>query len=181
MRQLIKNTQRKYSKAILENLDLETISIAVNKIIRGWQAFNEAKSSLFYLPMSDEISLLSSLNLALSKNKACFVPRFVLGIEENFEPLYSNYSQQNEIYSDFSFLDLIFVPGLMFDEYGFRLGRGKGFFDRVLSEIPDRIITVGVIPEALLKESLSDLNILDEWDQRVKYLLTEKRLLLRRS
>lgn len=31
-------------------------------------------------------------------------------------------------------LDLILVPGLAFDRHGWRLGRGRGFFDRILSQ-----------------------------------------------
>ena len=32
-----------------------------------------------------------------------------------------------------SLIDLVIVPGLGFDEYGNRLGRGRGFFDRFLA------------------------------------------------
>lgn len=33
-------------------------------------------------------------------------------------------------------LDLVLVPGMAFDLHGRRLGRGKGFYDRLLADIP---------------------------------------------
>jgi 5-formyltetrahydrofolate cyclo-ligase len=35
-------------------------------------------------------------------------------------------------------IDWAWVPGLAFDARGFRLGRGGGFYDRLLAELPDR-------------------------------------------
>ena len=39
-------------------------------------------------------------------------------------------------------LDFVLVPGLAFDRTGQRLGRGKGFFDRMLSQVKG--VTCGV-------------------------------------
>jgi len=65
-------------------------------------------------------------------------------------------------------IDLILVPGLIFDHSGFRLGYGMGFYDRLMKAYPD-IVTMGVCLEEFFVESLPN----EPWDARVKYVATQ--------
>lgn len=60
------------------------------------------------------------------------------------------------------------VPGLGFDRAGKRLGRGKGFYDRFLSD--KKLLKVGVCLEALVVEELP----VDKHDVGMDYLITDQ-------
>ncbi|SHK14707.1 5-formyltetrahydrofolate cyclo-ligase [Thermocrinis minervae] len=64
-------------------------------------------------------------------------------------------------------VDLAFVPGLAFDLKGYRLGFGKGFYDKLLPRI--RGEKVGVCFSFQVLEELPR----DTWDVPVDYILTE--------
>lgn len=68
-------------------------------------------------------------------------------------------------------LSLILVPGLCFDERGFRLGHGGGYYDRYLASFHG--FTVGLCRDKLLFPVLPT----EEHDRPVELLLTESRSL----
>ncbi|HEX9270892.1 MAG TPA: 5-formyltetrahydrofolate cyclo-ligase, partial [Candidatus Binatia bacterium] len=72
---------------------------------------------------------------------------------------------------------VVFVPGVAFDLHGNRLGRGKGWYDRLIKK---------ELGEATLVALAYDFQIVDEvpseeWDQRVHYVITERSIVDCRS
>lgn len=70
---------------------------------------------------------------------------------------------------DPSELDLVVVPGLAFDRDHNRLGRGAGYYDRFLSQVPAATPTIALAYDFQVLESLPGI---EAHDRPVTYLLT---------
>ncbi len=68
-----------------------------------------------------------------------------------------------------SLIDLVLVPGLGFDEFGNRLGRGRGFYDRFLANPEFRGAACGLAFE----EQLTTTIPVGPLDRRVNMLVTD--------
>jgi len=70
------------------------------------------------------------------------------------------------------FFDLVIVPLLAFDENGFRVGYGKGFYDRFLSACKPDVLKIGLsfFPAV---DQIDDTNT---FDQRLDYCITPERI-----
>ena len=69
---------------------------------------------------------------------------------------------------------LMIVPGLAFSDTGYRIGYGKGFYDRYLSSFTkrDTVMAVGVGYDFQL---LSSMTFEDEYDVPLDGVITDKR------
>ena len=71
--------------------------------------------------------------------------------------------------------EIILTPCLAFDESGFRLGYGGGYYDKTFSylkKIKHKFISIAV---AFDGQKINKL-IHDKYDQKINYILTEKKL-----
>ena len=75
-------------------------------------------------------------------------------IDEQREVIPSDYEQSVAI-----------VPGFTFDQQGYRLGYGGGFYDTFLSDYPG--VSVGICRSAQQRDDLKALGVIDEWDKPV--------------
>ncbi|HZL12624.1 MAG TPA: 5-formyltetrahydrofolate cyclo-ligase, partial [Verrucomicrobiae bacterium] len=71
--------------------------------------------------------------------------------------------------------DLILVPGIAFDLHGNRLGRGQGFYDRLLAEF--RGTKIGIAFDEQISTEVSA----EAHDVRVDFILTPTRCLQARD
>ena len=69
-------------------------------------------------------------------------------------------------------VDLIFVPGIAWDRDGYRLGWGRGYFDRVIKRLPQHVRSVGLAFNLQLINRVPR----DQFDLPVDMVVTESRV-----
>jgi len=69
---------------------------------------------------------------------------------------------------------MILIPLLCFDKQGFRVGYGKGFYDRFLPNCRNDIIKVGLS----LFESVDKIDDVNEYDVRMDFCVMSDRVFL---
>ena len=147
-----KTALRREMRARLQNLtraERAAASALICERVRAQALWHSAQTVLLFAPMPDEVDVWPLLTMAVGQGKAVALPRFdpvqrcyvaahVKDLESDLitgafgirEP--SPHCPQIPLAS----LDLVLVPGLAFDATGRRLGRGKGFYDRLLANVP---------------------------------------------
>jgi 5-formyltetrahydrofolate cyclo-ligase len=136
--------------------------------------YQKADVITLYMPIRGEVDLL---HIWQSSSKVVLFPK-VCGdklafhhaqCEKDFtqgcfgvpEPICADAFDMNEI-------DLIIVPGVVFDRSGYRLGYGKGFFDRLIHDNPG-VMTLGVCFDEFYVDRLP----VDPWDASVNLVVTQ--------
>lgn len=71
-------------------------------------------------------------------------------------------------------VQVLLVPGLVFDDEGHRMGYGRGFYDALLAQLPGEVLTVGVGFEAQMHLPVP----VEPHDWPVQALLSERGLRL---
>jgi 5-formyltetrahydrofolate cyclo-ligase len=68
---------------------------------------------------------------------------------------------------------VVFVPGVAFDAAGNRLGRGKGWYDRILARLDDKATLVALSYDFQVVEKVPT----EARDRKVHYIVTETKLI----
>jgi 5-formyltetrahydrofolate cyclo-ligase len=181
----LKNKLRSEICAKLKNLSPENRAAASAQLcakLKEQFFFQSATSVLFFAPLPNEVDVWPLLEESLASEKIVALPRF--------DPASQSYvacriqNLPGEIISGrFSIrephqscseiplddLDLVLVPGVAFDLRGNRLGRGKGFYDRLLAKI--RGVKCGVAFDEQIVEKIP----VEPRDVRMDFILTPVR------
>ena len=114
--------------------------------------FVAARTVMLFANLPDEIGTFSLIDKSIAMGKKVFLPvingddmtacefkgEYKIGKYDIKEPL----TPHSSLLTPHS-IDFILVPGVAFSPNGYRLGRGKGYYDKFLSKQTD-LFTVGV-------------------------------------
>jgi 5-formyltetrahydrofolate cyclo-ligase len=173
-------------QGVLKNLSLakrEGYSAKVRTLLLQQPFWKSAATILFFAPLPNEADAWPLLAEALTDRKIAALPRFDSKSQSYVACRVQNLHGEivkgrfgirepdavcEKIQS--SKLDLILVPGVAFDLCGHRLGRGKGFYDRLLAGLSG--IKCGIAFDEQIAEKVPAGTL----DVRMDFILTPTRL-----
>jgi 5-formyltetrahydrofolate cyclo-ligase len=164
--------------------DRQIFSEQACALIEKQAVWQNAKSILFYAPLPDELDIWPLLGDALAERKMVVLPKFnsrenhyvgceIADLENDLSPGEFGIREPASHCPQISLnrLDFALVPGVGFDLMGRRLGRGKGFYDRLLTEFSGK--KCGICFDIQLVEEVPT----EPHDVRLNYILTPTRWL----
>lgn len=140
---------RKRILKIRDSLDKGEIrrrsAVIIEKLLNN-ENFKKEKNILIYIDYGSEVITRDLLDFCISQNKRVACPKVLSDGEMEFyltgslSDLKSGYRGILEPESGEKFTPdsaLVIVPGVVFDREGYRIGYGKGFYDRYLEKHSD--------------------------------------------
>jgi 5-formyltetrahydrofolate cyclo-ligase len=160
-------------------------SVIFSKIIK-LPVYEKAETVMFYLSYGSEVATDAMITSAIEEGKTVAVPTIenpgdgkmeavkIARIEDAYQSVYGIRQPEinREDLIDKSNIDLVFVPGIAFDNNGFRTGYGKGYFDRWLQNVPPEK-TIGLAYDFQITDKLPA----GKYDLPVGMIVTEKRII----
>ena len=155
---------------MLSEEDVYKASLEIAKNLSQDKDFKRAKSVMAYIPIRKEVDPL--VDMSIYEGKIVSVPKivgntlipclykgpFVKSVYNTLEP---EECQETNI-------DLCLVPGVCFDKHLYRVGFGKGFYDRFLSTNKN-IFSIGICYDFQIVDSIEK----DPFDVKLNKIISE--------
>ncbi|MBN2144262.1 MAG: 5-formyltetrahydrofolate cyclo-ligase [Candidatus Aureabacteria bacterium] len=136
-----------------------------------------------YVSLESEVDTVAIIKKIIKMNRVIWIPRcngdkiesVKISSLEGLQPGRFGIHEPGQEFSVFKRteeLDMVIVPGLGFDRFCNRLGRGKGYFDRFLSSLGNHPVTIGLAFDI----QIVDFIPCNDNDRSLDFVLTETSL-----
>ena len=182
LRQLFLNKRNSLPEKVHKSLGLK-----VFKRIIQWEIFIDAGVVMTFVSFGSEINTHLLIQYCLERGKKVAVPKVIRKERRLIPFLINKFPDDLEVgnYSilephpdkcqsiDVKEIDLIFVPGIVFDRVGYRIGYGKGYFDNFLRGIGKKTRTCGLCFSFQVIDKINHRR----WDKPVEFIMDETSLI----
>lgn len=171
----MKNELRKSALNKRKTLDCLYCSRKAMQNLFSLEEYKNCKNIICYYPKEYEISDMECLN---DKTKNIYLPR-VNGNELEICPYQKDKMKEGcfkiqepitEKITSFENIDIVIIPAVAADKNGYRIGYGKGYYDRFLSILPQKIIKIILVYDELLSNNIFP----DGFDIKADIIVTDK-------
>lgn len=177
-----KNQLRRKYKALRRNIDVDLrqkYNEEIFKRVIACEEYKNADTIFVYVSFGNEADTLKIIEYSLKQGKKVAVPYcipntcfmdfyYINSLDELkkgtfgvLEPVPEN-NVQAEVKQG-----LMLVPGLAFDEQGYRMGYGKGYYDRYLTDFCG--VRIGLCYSCCLKRCI----LHNRYDKKVDYIISD--------
>ena len=131
------------AKAAMTADERRLCSETLSRRLLNLPTIQQARTLLLYYPLPDEVDIRPVIEtLCRDTTKTVLLPRVVS--DTAMQPVRYNAGDNlttgaygikeptGEVFTDYDTIDTAVVPGMAFDPQGHRIGRGRGYYDRLL-------------------------------------------------
>lgn len=150
----------------------------------GSAEFIESKSIGVYLPVGSEVQTDHIIRNALELDKTVLLPRVIINeldffivekhdyYHDSFDVNKFGIKEPKKTNMKLDFIDLLIVPGIVFDSYGYRIGYGYGYYDKFMAE-KNFSKSIGLAYDfQVMKNPIPKF----EFDKKIDILITDDRI-----
>jgi 5-formyltetrahydrofolate cyclo-ligase len=173
------------ARAALPDKQRRARSAAITRRVVRLKVFREAETVLAYRSVGSEVVTDALIRAALRAGKRVALPvslkrsrrlvfRQIRSLDHDLVPGLAGIPEPKRTCPAIAGreADVVVVPGVAFDEEGWRIGAGAGFYDRFLAKIP-RVPRIGLAFEAQIVPGVPH----NDLDERLDMIVTEQRVI----
>lgn len=168
----------------LSNFQIARRSKLIQDKLIGSAEFIESKSIGVYLPVGSEVQTDHIIRNALELDKTVLLPRVIINeldffivekhdyYHDSFDVNKFGIKEPKKTNMKLDFIDLLIVPGIVFDSHGYRIGYGYGYYDKFMAE-KNFSKSIGLAYDfQVMKNPIPKF----EFDKKIDILITDDRI-----
>ena len=182
LKQQIFSQRKKLTKEVISKKSSE-----IKNALYSLPEFQKAKNIMFYVSFNSEVDTKEIIKQLLTKKEKSVIVPFVLKNNpilqlselKNFNELepktFGILEPKDSYIREFNHekLDIVLIPGMVFDEFGHRIGYGYGYYDRFLKKLKSHTQKIGLAYDFQVFDKIPE----EIHDIPVDIIVTETRII----